>query len=90
MCSCARGQEEVIYPDASVEDWQKKYKLPIIDSECSKCHRIFKMNVPILMQGCAGFSSQIHECGENFCSVILTPKSEKSKAFWRSVVGPSF
>ena len=76
----------MIFPDVAPEEWAKKHKMPIKIGKCGKCKKDFPMNVPIMMEGCAGFSTKIHECGEGFWEVILTPRTDKAKEFWNSVV----
>ncbi len=77
----------MIYPDTPLEEWCARYKLQIREEECLNCHKMFKTTVPIAMQGMAGLSTPVHECGEGFCACVLTPMSAKSKAFWAGVVG---
>lgn len=76
----------MIYPDTPLAEWRERHKLRIENWECSKCGKPFETTVPIVMQGMAGLSTPVHECGDGFTSVILTPMTEKSKKFWREVL----
>jgi hypothetical protein len=76
----------MIFPDVPIEEWRKKHNLPKAERDCAKCRKRFELSVPILMQGCAGVSTPIHECGEGYCSVLLTPKTDKAKEFWMKVL----
>jgi hypothetical protein len=67
--------------------WSEKFNLPIQEDVCKGCGFTFKMDVPIIMQGCAGFATPLHDCGTYFVSVILTPYKEEAKEFWGSVTG---
>lgn len=75
----------MIFPQVDLETWKKRFNLPVVEARCGKCGQIFKTTVPILLEDCAGLSTPIHECGEEFSDVVLTPKSPKAKEFWRSV-----
>jgi hypothetical protein len=76
----------MIFPDADPVEWRNRYRLPELEDACARCRQTFPLNVPILMQGCAGLATPLHECGEDFRSVILTPESENAKAFWNQIV----
>lgn len=77
----------MIYPDTPPDEWRKKHKLPVKFDTCAKCEKEFELSVPIMMQGCVGLSTPVHECGEGFTSTILTPYSDKAKSFWKRVMG---
>lgn len=77
----------MIYPDTPLSEWVKRYKLATDkDWDCPKCGKVFPLDQPIMMRGMAGLSTRIHECGKGFWSVLLTPATPKSKAFWRSIL----
>lgn len=76
----------MIFPDVDPAEWAKRFKLPIRTETCAKCQERFVCDVPILMQGCAGFSTPVHGCGEGFTTVLLTPKSQATKDFWNQVL----
>ncbi len=76
----------MIYPDTPINEWREQHGLPVKSDTCSKCNKVFELNVPIVMQGCVGVSTPMHECGENFHTVLLTPWTEKAKEFWGKVV----
>lgn len=82
------GTPPVIFPDVPLERWKAKYRLPddVEPFHCQKCGKSYPLDVPIMTQGMAGLSSKIHECGQGFCAVILTPATDKAKAFWRRVL----
>jgi hypothetical protein len=77
----------MIFPDIKVEEWKRRFNLPEIETPCAKCGQILKMEVPVLIQGCAGLSTPIHACGPEFVELILTPKSDEAERFWSSVAG---
>lgn len=76
----------MIFPTVELEAWRKRFNLPVIEAPCAKCGVLFKTTVPILIQGCAGLSTPIHDCGEEFAEMILTPKTDTAQEFWQGVV----
>lgn len=76
----------MIYPEAKLEDWIEKYGLIVKPWTCVKCGGHFETTVPILMQDCAGLETPAHGCGPGFTKVILTPRTDKAKAFWKEVL----
>jgi hypothetical protein len=53
---------------------------------CPNCSKAFEMTEPVFIQGCTGYSTPIHECGEGFCAFQLTPMSEDAKRTWGGIV----
>ena len=78
----------MIFPGTDKEVWRERYSLPDIESPCAKCGIVFRLDVPVLIQGLAGFSSPQHECGPNFIELVMTPRTEEAKKFWNSALEP--
>lgn len=52
---------------------------------CPKCKNVFRYTENVLMSGCIGKATPIHECGPGFTAVHLRPASKDAKAFWSRV-----
>jgi len=78
----------MIFVEQDPNIWSEKFNIPIKEEVCSGCGCTFTMNVPVVIQGCAGFASPLHDCGTYFVSVFVTPYKKEAKEFWKKVVGP--
>lgn len=52
---------------------------------CPRCKRPFPYDQPILIDGCVGHATPIHECGNGFVAVTLRPRSKSARSFWGAV-----
>lgn len=55
--------------------------------KCPKCGNEFPLSEHVIMNGCIGKQTPIHECGDGFVKVRLSPRSRDAKAFWNRVAG---
>lgn len=52
---------------------------------CPKCKAQFEYSQPRILDGCTGYTTPAHECGDGFTAMRLKPKSKDAKAFWGKV-----
>lgn len=76
----------MIYPEVSLNEWIKKWDLEIVKYDCPKCREVFETTVPVMTRQSAGLQSPIHGCGSELWTVILTPRTAESLAFWDTIV----
>lgn len=48
---------------------------------CPKCQRQWEYSQPLIVQGCRGAQTPIHECGPGFIACRLKPASKDAKTF---------
>ena len=65
----------MIYPNAGAEEWAEKHSLPIVDYLCPKCRETFKTDIPFIMKDLVGLESRKHECGPNYMTAAMRPRS---------------
>ena len=80
----------MIYPQISLENWVKKYRLKVEDYDCEKCGKTFKIDIPVLTADSAGLQSKIHGCGQDAWAANMTPKNNEKQEEWRRLLVGEF
>ena len=76
----------MIYLQVDLQKWIERYDLEIQIYNCPKCKKAFKTEVPIMTKDSVGLQSHIHECGSQYWTVILTPRTAEAKMFWDTII----
>jgi len=77
----------MIYPDVDLDKWIEKNDLEIVDYVCpGGCGKTYQTTVPVVTKESNGLQSPLHECGEGYWAVIMTPRTAEALAFWEKLV----
>jgi hypothetical protein len=77
---------KMIYVEADLAVWKRKYGLEPEEYHCSKCGKVFLTTIPFLMKGHAGLQSQPHDCGRTYVLYHLIPRTEEGRESWNKIV----
>ena len=69
-----------------LQAWIEKYDLKIEEYHCPKCHKVVGTTVPVMTADSAGLQSPVHECGSEYWTAILTPRTKEARGIWSTIV----
>lgn len=75
----------MMFSDLPPGEFSLKYGIELHQWQCPQCNHVYNVNVPVYMEGLAGFMSPIHGCGPMIYAFLGVPMSTKAREKWRGV-----
>jgi hypothetical protein len=76
----------MLYPEVKFEIWIQKWKLEPAEYHCPKCQTKFKTTIPVVTKRSAGLRSPEHDCGPEYWTAVLKPRTQEAEDFLNTIV----
>ena len=78
-----KGIVSMIYPNVSVEEWCKRYKITVKTRPCTKCGKLQTTSIPWASQGWRGLVAPLHDCGIGYELSTAVAADKKERNEWK-------
>ena len=80
------GNQSMIYPDISLEEWLKKYPdLKVYERECPKCKAMVRTNRPFISEDYVGIELEFcPNCNIKVGICVANPRTKQKLREWQA------